>query len=230
MLIHHNIFLFPQSYSKCIAFLPKINKFVIMSEVLSKYLPEHAVEPCFELIKANEVHLKIVNERVTRHGDYRKGPGGKHEITINSNLNKYKFLMTLIHEIAHLVAFKKFGRNIKPHGNEWKYTFQQLMVPFIRPEIFPSQVLPLMARHFRNPAASSDTDATLSLALKQFDKENDKNYIFEIPYGSFFRIYNGKIFKKGAQRIKRFECQEVSTGRIYLFSPNAEVELLPARC
>jgi hypothetical protein len=201
-----------------------------MSEVLSKYLPEHAVESCFELIKANEVHLKIVNERVTRHGDYRKGPGGKHEITINSNLNKYKFLMTLIHEIAHLVAFKKFGRNIKPHGNEWKYTFQQLMVPFIRPEIFPSQVLPLMARHFRNPAASSDTDATLSLALKQFDKENDKSYIFEIPYGSFFRIHNGKIFKKGAQRIKRFECQEVSTGRIYLFSPNAEVELLPARC
>ncbi|WP_343625978.1 SprT-like domain-containing protein [Flavobacterium lindanitolerans] len=201
-----------------------------MSEVLSKYLPEHAVEPCFELIKANEVHLKIVNERVTRHGDYRKGPGGKHEITINSNLNKYKFLMTLIHEIAHLVAFKKFGRNIKPHGNEWKYTFQQLMVPFIRPEIFPSQVLPLMARHFRNPAASSDTDATLSLALKQFDKENDKSYIFEIPYGSFFRIHNGKIFKKGAQRIKRFECQEVRTGRIYLFSPNAEVELLPARC
>lgn len=198
-----------------------------MSEVLSKYLPEHAVEPCFELIKANEVHLKIVNERVTRHGDYRKGLGGKHEITVNSSLNKYKFLMTLIHEIAHLVAFKKFGGNIKPHGNEWKYTFQQLMVPFIRPEIFPSHILPLMARHFRNPTASSDTDATLSLALKQFDKENDKSYIFEIPYGSFFRIHNGKIFKKGAQRIKRFECQEVSTGRIYLFNPNAEVELLP---
>jgi len=199
-----------------------------MSEVLSKYLPEHAVEPCFELIKANEVHLKIVNERMTRHGDYRKGTSGKHEITINSSLNKYKFLMTLIHEIAHLVAFKKFGRNIKPHGNEWKYTFQQLMVPFIRPEIFPSHILPLMARHFRNPAASSDTDATLSLALKQFDEGNDKNYIFEIPYGSLFRIHNGKIFKKGAQRIKRFECLEVSSGKIYLFNPNAEVELLPS--
>lgn len=199
-----------------------------MSEVLSKYLPEYAVEPCFELIKANEVHLKIVNERMTRHGDYRKGTSGKHEITINSSLNKYKFLMTLIHEIAHLVAFKKFGRNIKPHGNEWKYTFQQLMVPFIRPEIFPSHILPLMARHFRNPAASSDTDATLSLALKQFDEGNDKNYIFEIPYGSLFRIHNGKIFKKGAQRIKRFECLEVSSGRIYLFNPNAEVELLPS--
>lgn len=198
-----------------------------MSEVLSKYLPEHAVAPCFELIRANEVHLKIVNERMTRHGDYRKGSSGKHEITINSSLNKYKFLMTLIHEIAHLVAFKKFGRNIKPHGNEWKFTFQQLMVPFIRPEIFPNSVLPLMARHFRNPTASSDTDATLSLALKQFDATNDKNYIFEIPYGSVFRIHNGKIFKKVALRVKRYECEEVSSGRVYLFNPNAEVELLP---
>ena len=197
-----------------------------MNETLSKYIPEHAVKPVFELIVANQVHLKIVNERVTRHGDYRKGINGKHEITVNANLNKYKFLITLIHEISHLVAFEKFGRNIKPHGEEWKYSFQILMVPFIRPEIFPTHLLPLLARHFKNPTASSDTDATLSLALKQFDEQNDKNYIFEIPYGSVFRISNGKIFKKIAQRVKRFECVEINSGRIYLFNPNAEVELL----
>jgi hypothetical protein len=198
-----------------------------MKTILEKYIPEHSVEPVFELIKINQVHLKIVNERVTRHGDYRKGLSGKHEITVNTSLNKYRFLITLIHEIAHLVAFEKYGRNIKPHGDEWKLTFQRLMVPFIRPEIFPSQLLPLLARHFRNPKASSDTDATLSLALKQFDPENDKNYIFEIPYGSVFRIHNGKIFKKVALRLKRYECLEISSGRTYLFNPNAEVELLP---
>jgi hypothetical protein len=198
-----------------------------MIEVLSKYIPEHAVAPIFELIKVNSVHLKIVNERVTRHGDYRRHPDGFHQITVNASLNKYRFLITLIHEIAHLVAFEKYGRNIKPHGDEWKLTFQRLMVPFIRPEIFPSQLLPLLARHFRNPKASSDTDATLSLALKQFDPVNDKNYIFEIPYGSVFRIHNGKIFKKIALRTKRYECIEVNSGRIYLFNPNAEVEVLP---
>ena len=198
-----------------------------MSETLSKYIPEHAVKPVFDLIVVNQVHLKIVNERTTRHGDYRKGLSGKHEITVNSSLNKYKFLITLIHEIAHLVAFEKFGRHIKPHGNEWKYSFQQLMLPFIRPEIFPNQILPLLARHFKNPSASSDTDATLSLALKQFDPQNDKNYIFEIPYGSVFRIHNGKIFKKVALRVKRYECLEVNSGRIYLFNPNAEVEVIP---
>ena len=193
---------------------------------MSKYIPEHAVKPVFDLIVANQVHLKIVNERVTRHGDYRKGLNGKHEITVNASLNKYRFLITLIHEISHLVAFEKFGRKIKPHGDEWKYSFQIMMVPFIRPEIFPSNLLPLLARHFKNPSASSDTDATLSLALKQFDAQNDKNYVFEIAYGSVFRIPNGKIFKKIALRVKRYECIEVNSGRIYLFNPNAEVEVL----
>ena len=197
-----------------------------MNDTLSKYIPEHAVKPVFELIVTNQVHLKIVNERVTRHGDYRKGLSGKHEITVNASLNKYRFLITLIHEISHLVAFEKFGRNIKPHGNEWKYSFQIMMVPFIRPEIFPSNLLPLLARHFKNPTASSDTDATLALALKQYDAQNDKNYIFEIPYGCVFRIPNGKIFKKIALRVKRYECIEVNSGRIYLFNPNAEVEVL----
>jgi hypothetical protein len=198
-----------------------------LSETLLKYIPEHAVVPVFELIKMNFVHLKIVNERQTRHGDYRKGISGKHEITVNGSLNKYRFLITLIHEISHLVAFEKFGRNIKPHGDEWKYTFQRLMIPFIRPEIFPQHLLPLLAKHFKNPTASSDTDAKLSLALKQFDQQSDKNYIFEIPNGSVFRISNGKLFKKITLRVKRYECIEISSGRTFLFNPNAEVELLP---
>jgi hypothetical protein len=66
------------------------------------------------------------------------------------------------------------------------------------------------------------------LALKQFDIQNDKNHIFEIPYGSIFRIHNGKIFKKGALRTKRYECVGVSSGKTYLFNPNAEIELLPS--
>lgn len=200
-----------------------------MSDVLLKYLPEHSVALCFELIKANNVHLKIVNERKTRHGDYRRAVNGKHEITVNANLNKYRFLITLVHEISHLVAYEKYGRYIKPHGNEWKITFQRLMVPFIRPEIFPHSVLPLIANHFRNPTASSDTDARLAYALKQFDERKpDVHFIHEVPSGSMFRIKNGRIFQKKGLRIKRYECLEVKTGRLYLFNANAEVEILPS--
>lgn len=198
-----------------------------MESVLAKYLPEPVVLPCMELIKANRVHLKIVNERVTRHGDYRRLANGQHQITVNATLNKYRFLITLVHEIAHLVAFEKYGRRIKPHGSEWKHTFQHLMIPFIKPTVFPPVLLPLLANHFRNPKASSSTDARLSVALKSFDEQqSDKTYVFEVPLGAVFRIYNGKVFKKGNRRTKRYECVEVASGRVYLFQPNAEVELI----
>lgn len=198
-----------------------------MVNVLEKYLPKNAVSACFELIRNNQVHLKIVNERQTRHGDYRKNEDGMHQITVNANLNQYRFLITLVHEIAHLVAFQKYGRQIKPHGNEWKLTFQQLMLPFIHPEVFPTQILPLLARHFKNPKATSDTDATLSLALKQFDSNQmDINYVFELPFNTLFKIKNGRVFKKIAQRVKRYECLELATGKMYLFQPNAEVEIV----
>tara|TARA_R110002167_G_scaffold218932_2_gene423545 strand:+ start:4280 stop:4831 length:552 start_codon:yes stop_codon:yes gene_type:complete len=179
------------------------------------------------LIAQMGVHLKIVDERVTRHGDYRKMPDGKHQITINATVNKYQFLITLVHEIAHLVAFEKYGRRIKPHGIEWKKTFQHMMLPFIRPEIFPSQLLPILAQHFKNPKASSSTDARLSIALKHFNVQQSENsYVFELPKGSVFKIYNGKLFRKGNKRTKRYECMELATGKVYLFQPNAEVELI----
>ena len=197
-----------------------------MSKTLGKYIPQASVASVFQLITKYNIHLKIVSERVTRHGDYRKMPNGQHQITVNSNLNSFRFLITLIHEIAHLIAFKKYGRAIKPHGIEWKRTFQQLMLPYLRPEIFPKKILPFLAIHFKNPKASSDTDINLSLALKQYDAPNNKNYIFEIPLGRRFRLYNGKIFKRGPRRVKRFECIEISSGKVYLFNPNAEVELL----
>ena len=198
-----------------------------MGSVLERYLPERAVDPCMELIRSNGVHLKIVDERITRHGDYRILPDGSHLITMNAMTNRYRFLITLVHEIAHLLAFERFGRRIKPHGVEWKRTFQHLMLPFLRPEIFPPQLLPLLARHFKNPRASSSTDTALSLALREYDvRPREKQYVFELPEGSFFRLYNGRIFRKGPRKIKRYQCLELSTGKLYLFQPQAEVEWL----
>jgi hypothetical protein len=197
-----------------------------MQNTLQDYIPEQAVPHVLELLKHDHLVVKVKNERKTRHGDYRKLPNNKHQITINANLNKYRFLITLIHEIAHFEAYQKFGRFIKPHGKEWKQTFQHLMLSFLNPQMFPEHLLPLLAKHFKNPKASSDSDATLSLALKQFDAPNDKTYVFEVPLGNTFRLYNGKVYKKGQKRTKRYECVEVKSGRLYLFNPNAEVQII----
>lgn len=194
-----------------------------MIDKLKPYLPEEAAGPVFELIKKHRVHLKIVNKRRTKHGDYKPMANGGHQITVNSEGNPYRFLITTLHEIAHLVAFEKYGKKIKPHGAEWKLTFQYLVLPYLRPEIFPPDILPVVARHFKNPTASSDTDLKMSQALRRYDPGTDKNYIFELPIGIHFKVQE-RLFKKGKQRTKRFECLEVSTGKIYLFHPHAEVE------
>ncbi|WP_223550914.1 SprT-like domain-containing protein [Aestuariivivens sp. NBU2969] len=197
-----------------------------MKHQLEKFIPQASVSQVIKLLKHDSLLVKIKSERKTRHGDYKALPKGKHQITVNSNLNPYRFLITLIHEIAHFEAYQQYGRFIKPHGIEWKRTFQHLMLPFLNPNIFPNELLPLLAKHFRNPKASSDSDVYLALALKQFDEPNDKTYIFEIPLGSKFKLYNGKVFQMGQKRVKRYECLEVKTGRLFLFNPNAEVELL----
>ena len=197
-----------------------------MQTPLLNFIPISAHSMINQLLVNDNLVIKVKNERKTKHGDYRELPNGKHQITINANLNSYRFLITLIHEIAHFEAYNKFGRFIKPHGKEWKQTFQHLMLPFLRPEIFPMELLPLLAKHFKNPKASSDTDAQLALALKQFDESNDKTFVFEVPLGQAFKLYNNRVFKKGNKRRKRFECVEVKTGKLYLFNPNAEVELL----
>ena len=197
-----------------------------MRDTLQDYIPEKSIPKVLNLLKHDGLVVKIKQERKTRHGDYRRLPNGKHQITVNSNLNRYRFLITLIHEIAHFEAYKTYGKLIKPHGIEWKRTFQHLMLPFLNPEIFPVDILPLLAKHFKNPKASSDTDIQLAYALKQFDAPNDKTFIFELPLHSVFKLYNGRVFQKGTKRRTRYECVEIKTGRLYLFNPNAEVELL----
>ncbi|MFL0352068.1 SprT-like domain-containing protein [Xanthomarina sp. GH4-25] len=197
-----------------------------MPNTLQPFLTDKAYLQVLALLQDDNLSVKVKKERKTRHGDYKQLPDGTHQITVNSNLNVYRFLITLIHEIAHFEAYKSYGRFIKPHGKEWKYTFQRLMLPFLNPDIFPNNLLPLLAKHFKNPKASSDTDIALALALKQFDEPNNKTYVFQIPVGASFKLYNGKVFKKGQTRTKRIECVEIRSGKLYLFNPNAEVELI----
>lgn len=195
-----------------------------MSDSLKPFLPEAALAQVNALLSYENLSVYVKNERKTRHGDYRRLPNNKHQITINNNLNQYRFLITLIHEIAHFEAYKSFGKSIKPHGIEWKQTFQTLILPFINPEIFPNHLLPLLAKHFKNPKASSDSDIVLSAALRKYDPPNEDIFVSELALETVFKFSNGKIFKRGKLRRTRIECEEILTKKIYLFHPNAAVE------
>ena len=194
-----------------------------MIEILSKYIPNDAIEQVEGILKDHPIEIKIVNNRITKHGDFKKFKNGNLQITINNSLNKYQFLLTLIHEIAHLVTFKLYKR-VKPHGIEWKMNFQHLMLPFLQPTIYPEELLPYLANYLKNPKASTGSDVNLTLALKQYDEMSGKSFIFELPLGSIF-TFNNKSFKKGIKRRTRFECVELSSNKNYLFNQNAEVKV-----
>jgi hypothetical protein len=191
---------------------------------LHQFIPKASINLVEDLLEKNPFHLIIKNNRKTKHGDFRPLKNGTFQITINNDLNQYRFLLTLVHEIAHLITHKKHKR-IKPHGIEWKQNFQHIMLPFLKPEIFPMEIVPFLANYLRNPKASTDSDIKLSLALKQFDEKSDKNYVFEIPIESKFK-YNNRFFIRGEKRRVRFSCIEIKSKKTYLFHPNAEVELL----
>ncbi len=192
-----------------------------MENILQKYIAEKAIPLVVYLINEHKVNLKIVNERQTKHGDFRTLPNGKTQITVNNNLNKHQFLLTLIHEIAHHVTYKKFGR-VQPHGKEWKTVFQHLMLPFIQPDIYPPHILPYLANHMKNPKASTDADVKLSLVLREGMAKPGKSFIFDIPMESVFQ-YKNTLYKRGNKRRTRYECLNLSNKRVYLFNQNVEV-------
>ncbi len=195
-----------------------------MNNILQKYIPEKSVPLVCYLINEHKINLKIVSQRQTKHGDFRTFPNGQTQITVNNNLNPHQFLLTLIHEIAHHVTHKKFGR-VQPHGKHWKTVFQHLMLPFLQPDIYPKEILPHLANYLKNPKASTDTDVNLSLALRGGQAEIGKNFIFEIPIESVFQFKN-TLYKRGNKRRTRYECLNLTNKKVYLFNQNAEVELV----
>jgi hypothetical protein len=194
-----------------------------LSSNYQNFVPVKSIPFVQFLIDEHSFDLKIVDQRQTKHGDFRQLPNGRFQITVNNNLNKHQFLLTLVHEIAHHVTHQKFGR-VQPHGIEWKTVFQHLMLPFLQPEIYPQKILPYLANYLKNPKASTDSDPELSLALRGNLAEKGKNFIFSLPFGALF-IFKNTVYKKGNKRRTRIECMNMSNKKVYLFNQNVEVKL-----
>ena len=186
-----------------------------------EYIPTGAHGTIAHYLSEKDLRVQIKNERVTKHGDFRKTKKGDYLITINNNLNPFQFLLTLVHEIAHYKTYKKFGR-VKPHGVEWKQTFKELMLPFLKPEIYPTDILPHLAKYLLNAKASTDSDPILSLALRQHIKNSNKNYIFELKIGTEFE-FKQRSFVLIEKKRTRSICLDKKSQKKYLIHLNSEV-------
>lgn len=192
--------------------------------ILQHHLPQTAVGYCLQLWREKPFTLKIKKSRLTKIGDFTsKGNASHPQITLNSDLNAYSFLVTYIHEVAHLFVFLNFSRNVEPHGEHWKYAFRRLMKPMLTLEVFPEEILIPLMDHMENPKASSFADVVLTKALRNFDADAKEMIILsDLPEGSIFKLHD-RYFQKGKLRRTRVICKELQSKRDYLVPAEAEV-------
>ncbi|MEO8582338.1 MAG: SprT-like domain-containing protein [Flavitalea sp.] len=195
-------------------------------EAIKKYIPNASAQPVLDYLTAFKVHLTVTRERKSILGDYRHATSyTTHRISINGNLNKFSFLITLIHELAHLNTFMQYKNRVEPHGKEWKNCYATLLRDFLIPEIFPADLLIALRKSMHDLPASSCSDDNLMRVLKKYDaKENGLLMVEQVPEGSLFDAGKGKLFRKGKKLRKRYQCTEMLTGRLFLFSPIYEVK------
>ncbi|MDA9106643.1 sprT domain-containing protein [Flavobacteriaceae bacterium] len=188
-------------------------------------IPEASHELVKPLIFEKHLNIKIVKVRKTKHGDFKKLRNGSNQITLNHINNKYRFLITLIHELAHFKVYKNIKKRVNPHGVEWKNTYKLLMLPFLNNKIFPNDILSKLATHIKNPSASTDSDTNLVVALNKYDYFNDnKIFLNDLSEDCLFEYDQGKVFLVKRKLRKRYICKELSSGREYLFSPVARIK------
>jgi len=192
-------------------------------DVLAKYLPEGTAEGIWQFIVDKKVKFRIAKPRKSKLGDYRP-PYGKHghRISVNADLNPYAFLITVVHEFAHLVVWEAHKNRKAPHGKEWKQTFRSMLTPYMSVNVFPEDVQTAVVNYIDNPAASSCADVDLSRALNRYNKVR-KIMLDDLPDGSSFKLKNNMVFEKGQKLRKRYKCLCLTNNKWYYVSGVAEV-------
>lgn len=189
---------------------------------LEKYLPQNNTLKYLSIWFSDYyIHIKVTRNRNSKLGDYRKLPDNSHEITVNSTLTPQLFFFVLTHELAHLIAFEKYGRKISPHGNEWKETFRNMLLESL--EIYDEELKPIIIKFSKSPKANFMASPDLVRYFHTEKQDDTLHFIEELQKGEFFIYRNEKYLLEGLVK-KNYLCKNLATGRKYSFKPLARVE------
>jgi SprT-like family len=195
-----------------------------IQDLLKGHIPLSSVEYAVQLWTQTPFELKVTRSRHTKVGDFAGcNTSARHRITINRDLNPYLFLLTYVHEVAHLRVHLYYKSRTNPHGEQWKTVFQHLMAPVLREDVFPPLILHRLLIHMSRPKASSFADRELTVALRKYDSNAMLHtMVGDLPEGSVFKL-QGKFFRKGKLKRTRILCSEIKSRRQYLVPAEALV-------
>ncbi len=197
----------------------------VFLKTIRQHIPEATIRYCYELWLTYEFKFIVKKKRATKLGDYSYSSlTGKHTITVNGDLNKYAFLITYLHEVAHLTTGINHGYQVKPHGEEWKNRFKELVYPVLREDIFPPDVIVPLHDYISNPKASSCSDADLLRALGEHD-EHKHAFLSDIKIGESFR-FNKKYYVKESTVRTRAVCKDLTSNKKYYIPLAAQVDVV----
>lgn len=195
---------------------------------LTPFLPEGAAPFVEDLLKDHSFKLKVVAPRKTKLGDFRPNlRGGPHQLTVNGDLPPSHFLLTLVHEIAHMKTHEEYGTKVNPHGVEWQNCFSTCMAPILEAKIYPEHIEAEIARYLAKPKASCSADTRLLRVLRSEKGDIDEYLTVEnVPENGLFVLPGRAPMRRGKKRRTRYLCEELGSGRTFAVHPLAEVKLL----
>ncbi len=191
--------------------------------LLQKYLPEHTLAHLQRWFGAHKIHIKITRERISKLGDYRKMPDKSHQVTLNATLPPQLFFFVLTHELAHLLAFEKYGNRIAAHGKEWKVTFAVMLLESL--EVYEQDLQPIIYRFAKSPKANFMSSPELVKYFHIQAPEDERVFVEELSLGSRF-IYRNEQYLLEDKSKKNYICSNLVSGKKYMFRPLARVEKL----
>jgi hypothetical protein len=195
-----------------------------LEEGLKRYLPEASLPVVMGWLRDYDVLVKISGRRASKLGDYRPPAAVPyHRISVNRDLQPYEFLITLTHEIAHMMAWEKYHGRLKPHGKRWQDQYASLLRELTGKGIFPADLEPLIADHLARPGSYSKGNLVLARALHARNAPSNLILLEDLPENSRFQLPDGRQFVKQQRLRKWFRCQHVANGRTYRVSPVAAV-------
>ena len=201
--------------------------------LLGQKVPAYGMPLVARLVRSYDFAFRFAPPRLRKLGDYTRKANGEVAITINADLPPELFLVTFLHEVAHLEALQNRTRREAPHGKRWQACFGALLTELCQSAeaAMPAPLHQALVRHSQAPTATLTADPALARLLLPAKPPRQAladgfAHVEMLAAGTAF-AYRGKAFLLSGKMRTRHYGTDLQTGQLWKFSAQCTVQILP---